>query len=420
MPVTFDTDLGASIQELPNRVKTPGWIAKIVPPKSFDGRVAWKTELPAVRDQGECGSCWAFAITASLEARIRIWSGMRIDPRLSPMKLLLCSGSKEPGEYGGSCPGPVEVRARTALELERQQRSGCTGSTLTDAWYFVYLYGIGTEECIGSEAIAQPLKEVTPEALLPLCSQVTGPLHDMCSNVGSIRSSAREHGRPGRSYRASAVYRLPSKNRIVGIQREILANGPVVSGMRVYDDLVRYDPRGGPYRQGTDARMLGGHAVVILGWDETSWIVMNSWGERWGEDGYFKIVKGADDCGIESSVVSALPDLFLDRQERSTRMRAYVSATPPSWRLERLRLNYGSVRSGGGIDPMSGYSRRALVYFPRLVARDPPTWKGPVRERFFAASTSDSAGPGLAAALAVAAIAVAMCIYGLYELKHRQ
>ena len=55
------------------------------------------------------------------------------------------------------------------------------------------------------------------------------------------------------------------------------------------------------------------HAVLIVGFghDATSgldfWTVKNSWGEEWGEDGYFRIRRGNDECAIESIAVAATP-----------------------------------------------------------------------------------------------------------------
>ncbi|KAF6037087.1 CTSB [Bugula neritina] len=56
---------------------------------------------------------------------------------------------------------------------------------------------------------------------------------------------------------------------------------------------------------------LGGHAIRILGWgtenDTPYWLVANSWNNDWGASGYFKILRGQDECGIESSIAAGLP-----------------------------------------------------------------------------------------------------------------
>jgi len=56
---------------------------------------------------------------------------------------------------------------------------------------------------------------------------------------------------------------------------------------------------------------LGGHAVKVLGWgieDGTNyWIVANSWNNNWGDNGFFKIGRGNDECEIEEQIVAGLP-----------------------------------------------------------------------------------------------------------------
>ncbi len=66
----------------------------------------------------------------------------------------------------------------------------------------------------------------------------------------------------------------------------------------------------GVYQRHSD-QVLGGHAIRILGWGvENSvpyWLVANSWNPDWGDKGYFKIVRGTDECGIEDDINAGLP-----------------------------------------------------------------------------------------------------------------
>ena len=85
--------------------------------------------------------------------------------------------------------------------------------------------------------------------------------------------------------------------------KESLDNGPVPCGMGVYEDFMYYT--GGVYEYTGGEDYLGGHAVLIVGWDDdpvdapgkSCWIVKNSWGTDWGENGYCRI-KMNDACGI--------------------------------------------------------------------------------------------------------------------------
>lgn len=63
--------------------------------------------------------------------------------------------------------------------------------------------------------------------------------------------------------------------------------------------------------QRTSDDLLGGHVVKIIGWGEEDgvkyWLVANSWNTDWGMDGYFKIIRGQDECGFEDDVQGGLP-----------------------------------------------------------------------------------------------------------------
>ena len=67
----------------------------------------------------------------------------------------------------------------------------------------------------------------------------------------------------------------------------------------------------GIYQSTTD-EIEGSHAAKILGWGVENgikyWLVANSWNERWGENGYFRIIRGQNEADIEAKIVAGLPD----------------------------------------------------------------------------------------------------------------
>ncbi len=66
--------------------------------------------------------------------------------------------------------------------------------------------------------------------------------------------------------------------------------------------------KSGVYRH-TSGEQLGGHAVKLIGWGvengEEYWLCENSWGERWGDGGYFKILIG--DCNSNMNLIGGYP-----------------------------------------------------------------------------------------------------------------
>ncbi|EYC18389.1 hypothetical protein Y032_0028g1835 [Ancylostoma ceylanicum] len=91
------------------------------------------------------------------------------------------------------------------------------------------------------------------------------------------------------------------------IRREIWKNGPVQAGYYVYEDFRFY--RGGIYKHQWGAQ-TGGHAVKIIGWgkamvngtDTPYWLIANSWNVKWGEKGYFRMIRGENNCNLESMI----------------------------------------------------------------------------------------------------------------------
>merc|ERR1711957_286893 len=86
------------------------------------------------------------------------------------------------------------------------------------------------------------------------------------------------------------------------IKREILNNGALVAPMVLNDDFLVYS--GGVYTPTDQAQMMYGatgkgvlHAVNVLGWGRAEgtsyWLIENSWGAGWGEEGYARVAMGS-------------------------------------------------------------------------------------------------------------------------------
>ena len=90
------------------------------------------------------------------------------------------------------------------------------------------------------------------------------------------------------------------------IQKMIMEGGPVETAFTVYSDFENY--AGGIYHH-VSGTMAGGHAVKFVGrgveGGQKYWKVQNSWNPFWGEKGYFRIVRGQNEGGIESAVVGS-------------------------------------------------------------------------------------------------------------------
>ena len=71
----------------------------------------------------------------------------------------------------------------------------------------------------------------------------------------------------------------------------------------MYTDFANY--ASGIYHH-VSGSVEGGHAVRIVGWGVDGgnkyWKVANSWNPYWGEQGYFRIKRGGNECGIEDGV----------------------------------------------------------------------------------------------------------------------
>jgi len=87
----------------------------------------------------------------------------------------------------------------------------------------------------------------------------------------------------------------------------VAVNGPV--SVAINADPVQYYSSGIISGRGCDPKSLD-HGVLIVGYGEEKgkkyWIVKNSWGSDWGEEGYFRIARGVNACGIASVPTTAI------------------------------------------------------------------------------------------------------------------
>ncbi|KAE8699987.1 Cathepsin B [Hibiscus syriacus] len=114
------------------------------------------------------------------------------------------------------------------------------------------------------------------------------------------------------------AYRINSNP--ADIMEEIYRNGPVEFSFTVYEDFAHY--KLGVYKHVTGS-IMGGHAVKLIGWGtsddgEDYWLLANQWNIGWGDDGYFKSIRGVDQCGIEADVVAESADSSSQSQTKAS------------------------------------------------------------------------------------------------------
>lgn len=252
-------------------------LAGIAIPKAFDARDAWGdrcSSVRTIRNQGNCGGCWAFSAAETLADRFCIGvAAQYANLTLSPQWIIDCDKTD----------------------------NGCGGGLLDDAWRFLVSTGVADEACDPYLYCAHPNSgscEVGPHPPRPS----PGTPHacpTQCPN-GSLTT-----------YQAQNAYAVGAPGDVKAIQRELMAHGPVQVGFQVFSDFMTYH-NGTYFRTPSAQGPRGGHAVKIVGWGVDSigvdyWVVANSWSPSWGLQGYFHIRRGTNECGIETTPAAGLP-----------------------------------------------------------------------------------------------------------------
>jgi cathepsin B len=257
-------------------------------PESFDVRTAWPACAAItgrVRDQSNCGSCWAFGSTEAYNDRHCIAKG---DTKtiFSPEDTVSCCS-------GIGC----------GLSM------GCNGGQPSGAWKWFTKTGVssgGDWADNGKGTTCKPYSmqscahHVTPPEGMVACTTLEEYDTPKCtSSCTDTKYSGEYHSD---KHMASTSYSVKGVEKM---QRELMELGTLSVSLTVYEDFEAYSS--GVYQHVTGDN-LGGHAVKMIGWGTENgtpyWICVNSWNDSWGEDGIFRILRGSDECGIESGVVA--------------------------------------------------------------------------------------------------------------------
>lgn len=276
-------------------------------PAAFDGTDVWHAYIPGLPRQCDCGASWAFATTMALNIRLRLWTHNKVrgpDDRF----LQLTAGKTAACHWGSIAEYNIlrkAVEELTPLKFAQADMYdaapavSCDGKeTLIGGWQYLVRFGAFAAPCVSNADFG------ICESEQPDCRAVVGPQFGRCAD-----------GSAALTFRAGAFYVLP--NDVDTIKAELFKWGPLPSAMEVYPDFVAWDGQG-VYEWDGQGTALGGHAVVLMGWGTSVgvpyWIAMNWRGRDWGRQGYFYIRRGADQCGIESNVVSGMPALPLAKK----------------------------------------------------------------------------------------------------------
>ncbi|XP_052768547.1 procathepsin L-like [Mya arenaria] len=208
--------------------------------------VDWRSKgaVTSVKNQGSCGSCWAFSALGSLESAVKIKTGKTVD--LSEQELVDCA-YRSYGNYG------------------------CRGGWMNNGFKYIEKRG-----GVDSES----------------CYRYTGRRSYRCQHKSSCVGARMAGHRNTRRGSESDLARTLSQRGPVAIAADVSSRG-----FMHYRRGVYYNPR-------CNKRRVN-HAMVNVGFGASSrgkyWIIKNSWGQRWGDQGYIFMAKDrGDTCGLSN------------------------------------------------------------------------------------------------------------------------
>ncbi|KAB5561363.1 hypothetical protein DKX38_006320 [Salix brachista] len=221
-------------------------------PEDFDWRD--KGAVGPVKNQGSCGSCWSFSATGALEGAHFLATGELVS--LSEQQLVDCDHECDP-EEPGSCD------------------SGCNGGLMNSAFeYSLKAGGLMRKEdypYTGTDRGACKFDKNKVAARVANFSVVSLDEDQIAANL--VKNGPL----------AVAINAVFMQTYIGGVSCPYICSRRLDHGVL----LVGYGS--------------AGYAPVRMK-EKPYWIIKNSWGEKWGENGFYKICRGRNVCGVDSMV----------------------------------------------------------------------------------------------------------------------
>jgi len=230
------------------KMQTPKMAVKDLP-ESVDWRD--KGVVSDVKNQGQCGSCWAFATTEIIESYAALATGDLVE--LSAQQVTSCTPNPVQCGGTGGCYGSIPQLGYTYINL--------FGHATESDYPYVSGHTMATEECAYDIMNTAPVVGITGYDSM---SNDQDAVMNHLANVGPLAVAVDASYWGG--YR-SGVFDGCSFSENIGLNHAVV--------------LVGY---------GTDAS------------EGDYWIVRNSWGSSWGEGGYIRLQRQAKaECGINST-----------------------------------------------------------------------------------------------------------------------